>query len=225
VNEDEKDGGGGDIVPYQPKRADKPYRPRHDGFTPEKRKRFFKALKKTGCINDGCRAAGISRVTVRRWRERWEDFDRQVEAALALASVELDAIAWKRATEGTEEKVYRDGRLVFTRVKPSDAMLRLLMQGADPDKYGRTGQLPKKSLMRQLRKEAEAKVRAGLRASKSELIDALTRGLAALRKRKLVAGWSEGPGGQLVPPGHRLVAEPGAPPLPPLALPPPGEDA
>lgn len=186
------DSGGGNVIPFAPPRATQAYRPRHDGFTPARRKVFFKALKKTGCIADACRACGISRNTVRRWRIRRTEFDDQVEAALAISSVELDMIAWQRATEGAQEKVYRDGRLVFTRVKPSDAMLRLLMQGANPKKYGRTGQMPKKAVMKQLKKEARAEVRAELRCSKAELIAAITKHLD-VAERRLARGETLGP--------------------------------
>lgn len=213
---------GGNIIPFAPKRATGAYRPRHDGFTAAKQRIFFKVLRKSGCITDACRACGISRNTVRRWRDRWEEFDEKVESALAIASVELDMIAWKRATQGAEEKVYRDGRLVFTRVKPSDSMLRLLMQGANPEKYGRTGQTPKRALVKKLRKEAEAKVRAEYRAkgSKEELVaklDRLLEGLGRrLEKAKLAKGYTPGPEGLLMPPGWRAVREPSA-------LPPPDE--
>jgi hypothetical protein len=207
------------IIPFEPKRAAKAHRPRHDGFTPAKQRIFFKVLKKSGCITDACRACGISRNTVRRWRDRWAEFDEKVEAALAIASVELDMIAWKRATEGAEEKVYRDGRLVFTRVKPSDSMLRLLMQGANPEKYGRTGQTPKRALVKKLRKEAEEKVRAEYRAkgSKEALIATLEPLLEGMRRRlertKLAEGYTPGPEGLLIPPGWRAVRD--LPALPP----------
>ena len=169
----EGEEGGADIAPFAPKRAAKPYRPRHDGFTPARQKIFFKVLKKSGCIEDACRACGISTNTVRRWRNRWADFDEKVECALAIASVELDMIAYKRATEGAEEKVFRDGKLISTKIKPSDAMLRLLMQGANPGKYGRTGQMPKGAILRKLKKQAQEEVRAKLRKEMSDkaLID------------------------------------------------------
>lgn len=186
---------------------------RHDGFTPARQKKFLKALKKTGCIADACRACGISRNTVRRHRDKWPDFEARVEAALAIASVELDTIAWKRATQGAEEKVYRDGRLVMTRVKPSDAMLRLLMQGADPKKYGRTGQMPKGAVLKKLRKQAEAEARARMRADPRELADKIRELIAIRRRGMLRQGWHEGADGRLVPPGFRLVAD--APALPP----------
>lgn len=188
--------GDGKIIPFTPVRAIEAYRPRHDGFTPARRKVFFKVLRKTGCIADAARACGISRNTVRRWRNRWKDFDDQVEAALAIASVSLDTIAWKRATEGAEEKVYREGRLVFTRVKPSDSMLRLLMQGANPEKYGRMGQMPKKAVMKKLRKEAEAEMRAKLAVSDEELTAAILKQLDALGRRLR----TKGPEGDTPPP-------------------------
>lgn len=174
---------GRDVVPFVPERADKAYRPRHDGFTPERQKKFFKTLRKTGCISDAARAAGISRNTVRRWRDRWEEFDGKVEAALAIASVDLDTVAWKRATEGAEEKVFREGRLVATRIKPSDSILRLIMQGANPGKYGRMGKMPKRALVKKLRKEVEAEFRARMEVSEEELLDALLRQFDALGRR------------------------------------------
>lgn len=197
-------------------------RPRHDGFTPAKQRKFFKALKKCGCIRDACRVAGISKTTVDRWRNKDELFDDKVEAACAIASVELDMIAWKRATEGTEEKVYRDGRLVFTRVKPSDAMLRLLMQGANPKKYGRTGQAPRpknKHLLKKLKKQAEREVAAAYSAGNMAATQARLTELVAMvgrreARRKLGEGWTPGPDGRLVvPPGWRMV--PAVPLLPP----------
>jgi len=196
-------------------------RPRHDGFTPQKQQKFFKALKKTGCIRDACRAAGISPTTVTRWRDKDEVFDDKVEATCAIASVTLDAVAWKRATEGAEEKIYRDGRLVFTRVKPSDSILRLLMQGADPARYGRTGRQrkPNKHLEKKLRKQIEREMKAAeSEEARAGLVEKLTGLLDMLAERqkleKLREGYTPGPDGNLVvPPGYWFV--PAVPLLPP----------
>jgi hypothetical protein len=189
-------------------------RPRHDGFTPAKQRKFFKALKKCGCVKDSCRAAGISKTTVDRWRDKDAAFDGKVAAARAMASAELDMIAWQRATQGCEEKIYRDGKLVSVRVKPSDAILRLLMQGANPEKYGRTGQRPPpkdKALMKRLKKEAGREVRAAYRAGVQEELAERAVALLGMMKRRrekerLAAGWTRGPDGKLVvPPGWRMV--------------------
>jgi hypothetical protein len=114
-------------------------RPRHDGFTAEKRARFLEEVERSGCIRDGCRAAGISKTTVERWRDKDAEFAAALALKLDLATVSLERFAFDRAVNGGEEKIYREGRLVSTKVKPSDAMLRMLLQGACPEKYGRTG--------------------------------------------------------------------------------------
>lgn len=227
--DDEEEGGegerkGGEVVRFPSALSGGAVRPRHDGFTPAKQRKFFRALKKSGCITDACRVAGISRTTVSRWRDKDELFDDMCEKACALAAVELDMIAWKRATEGTEERVYRDGKLVFMRVKQSDAMLRLLMQGANPEKYGRTGQAPRppnRHLLKKLKKQAERESKAAdseenreaLRAKLAGLLDIL----AQRRERdRLAAGWTRGPDGKLVvPPGFLMVRK--GPLLPPPA--------
>lgn len=216
MSEDDEGASGGSSVAPFPSPRPKPLRARHDGFTPARQKKFFRALKKSGCIADACRVAGISRNTVRRHRGKWPAFEARVEAALAIASVELDMIAWQRATVGAEEKVWRDGKLVMTRVKPSDAMLRLLMQGANPKKYGRTGQMPKGAMLRKLKRRAEKEVAAAWRASEEELDAAILEKLDVLSRRQLAKGYSEGPEGLLIPPGWAC--------LPTGALPPPQEE-
>ena len=166
------------------KAAPKPLRARHDGFTPERQRKFLKALAKSGCIADACRKARISKTTIGRHRDRFPDFDERVDSALAIASVELDMIAWKRAVEGVDETIIREGKVVAIKRKPSDSVLRLLMQGANPKKYGRTGAMPKRTIMMKLRKQAEAEARAKLRVTKEELTAALLNQLAVLKERR-----------------------------------------
>lgn len=211
--------GDGKVVRLPSKLNSGAVRPRHDGFTPAKQRKFLETVRETGCIRDGCRAAGISTTTVNRWRDKDEVFDDKVEAMLALASVSLDTIAWKRATEGTEEKIYRDGRLVFTRVKQSDSILRLLMQGADPERYGRTGRQPSKHLLKKLKKQAKREVLAAQSAEARATLEGKLIALVGMlaereKRRKLGEGWLPGPDGKLVvPPGWRMV--PAIPLLPP----------
>jgi hypothetical protein len=70
---------------------------------------------------------------------KWPAFEAKVQAALGMAGTELETIAWQRAVEGVPEVVIRDGKVAWIKIKPSDAILRLLLQGANPKKYGRTG--------------------------------------------------------------------------------------
>ena len=115
---------------------------REDGFTPEKQKTFLKTLRKTGCVADAARTAGISTTTIGRLRRKFADFDARCAAARRMALPELEAIAYARATVGAPAKIVRKGKLFEVRVKPSDSILRLLLAGAAPKKYGRYAGLP-----------------------------------------------------------------------------------
>ncbi len=172
---------------------------RHDGFTPEKRQAFLAALEQTGCVDDACRMAGISDTTAYRTREKLPDFARAWNAALARAAMPLRALAWERATQGAEIKLIRDGKHVESRFKPSDSMLRLLMQGADPDAYGRPfggaggargkvgfDQLDAASRKR-VQQEAYRKYQLGEPERKADLIKKLTVLLAQVKKRRRAA--------------------------------------
>ena len=155
----------------EPAKAVKPHRQRHDGFTPKKQRKFFRALRKCGCLSDAARVAGVSRNTVRRHRDKWPAFDRKVEGALAMASVDLDMIAWQRAVEGAPEIVIRDGKVASIRIKPSDSILRLLMQGANPEKYGRIGGFSRRSM------EMRGRGKRPRVATNAEVRDALEKSL------------------------------------------------
>ena len=123
----EESGGGG-----SPK-----LRVRVDGFTPARKERFFAALERHKCIADAAYEANVSRKTVDYHRRKFPDFDAEVRTIMEKAVRPLENTAWRRAVEGVEEKIWRDGKLVQVKVKRSDAMLRLLLQAANPKKYGR----------------------------------------------------------------------------------------
>lgn len=112
---------------------------RHDGFTAPKRRKFLATVARTGCIRDGCRVAKVSNTTVSRWRDKDARFAGLLRAALARASDGIELLAWERGVTGIEEPVWSYGKLVGTRLRRSDAIFRMLMIAADPDKYGRMG--------------------------------------------------------------------------------------
>jgi hypothetical protein len=179
---------------------------RVDGFTPEKRRRFVAALQQTGCLADAARAARVSTETARRWRRKDAEFARQCAAASAAAAAPLETIAWQRAVIGAEEKVIRDGVVVQIKVKPSDAMLRLLLQAADPDKYGRM------SPGGETKHQIEARVRREIAAEEESPEEALATFLAKLeeieaRPDPCPEGWWVGPSGRFIPDGWGPVTE------------------
>ncbi len=159
---------------------------RHDGFTAEKRRRFLKALGKTGCIADAARVAGVSTTTVDRWRKKDARFDRLCVTALDKAASHLDTLAWERGVIGIEEPVWHYGKLVGTRMKRSDAIFRMLLIASNRKKYGRMGAVARKQIEREVRAKIEAEVRAELLprvASDEEVEAALVKRLAAYQRR------------------------------------------
>lgn len=167
-------------------------RARHDGFTAARQRVFLKTLGETGCVRDACRVAGISSTAVYRWRDRLPDFAERWETALAMASTELEAIAWKRGVEGVEVKTVRNGEVVAVTKKPSDSILRLLMQGADPVKYGRAGgaavsEKVREEIKEELRREEYERRKAEEPEVRAQLLDMLEQ----MHQRMLASGLYE----------------------------------
>jgi AcrR family transcriptional regulator len=133
---------------------------RRDGFTPEKKLAAIEALGKYGTIADACRVAGISKTSFYRHEEKDPAFAESCRIARLKAAVPLDAVAWQRAVEGATERIYRKGELVQERTRPSDALLRLVLQSADPDKYGTASPGAKARMEAALRTRIEAEIRA-----------------------------------------------------------------
>lgn len=176
-------------------------RNRHDGFTADKRRRFFETIEKTGCIADAAAAARVSKTTVGRWRDKEPGFEEELQRRLGLAAGALETLAWERAVKGAPETVIRNGEVVQVKVKPSDAMLRLLLQASNPKKFGRLGgsRASRKQIERELRARVTAEVKAKLRppvATNQELTEALVKRLnvLAIRMREEQARRQREPG-------------------------------
>ena len=137
-------------------------RERIDGFTPERQRTFLDALRETGCVRDAARVAGVSTTTIDRARRNFPDFDADCRTVRNLAVPALEAIAYRRATVGAAARIIRNGRLFEVRVKPSDSMLRLLLAGAAPERYGR--RIGHDRLTREEKSRIEREVRAEIEA-------------------------------------------------------------
>jgi len=110
-------------------------RERHDAFTVAKKRKFLRALAKTGCVLDACRAVGVGARTVYRHQERDARFAEYCRVAIDMAALPLELTAWQRAVEGVEQP-FACGGQVHVRRRYSDGLLRLLLQAARPTKYG-----------------------------------------------------------------------------------------
>jgi hypothetical protein len=158
---------------------------KRDGFTPAKKAKALEALGKYGNVTDACRVAGISDTTFYRHLNKDPDFERMCQLSREKAAKPLETLAWQRATEGAEEKVIRKGEVVQIKVKPSDAMLGMLLRASDPKKYGRlsrggaTRKQIEKKLRRKIEDETREKMRRELVASDEEVKEALVKALRA----------------------------------------------
>lgn len=183
-------------------------KPRHDAFDGPRRRKFLDALGKCGCLRDAARKAEVSHQTVYNHQARDPGFARQCELALDMASTDIELHAWERGVIGVEEPIVRGGQIIGTRLKRSDAILRLLLQSTKRKKYGPNPGFGRKRLHRMERKRIEEELRAERyardQASKKDLDERLMAKLAKMadgdRRRKLSQGWTDA-GDVLVPPG------------------------
>jgi AcrR family transcriptional regulator len=166
---------------------------RRDGFTPERKRAAVEGLEKYGTIADAARKAGVSTTTFYRHLAKDPAFAARCETAREKAAAPLEAIAWERAVKGAPETIIRDGKVVQVKVKPSDAMLRMLLQGANPKKYGRMsrGGATRRQIEKKVPREIEAEMGRGVRprvASNEEVEQALVKSLAAFSRRVRAKG-------------------------------------
>ena len=166
---------------------------KRDGFTPARKAKAVEALGKYGNVADAARVAGISDTTFYRHLNKDSDFARLCELARARAGRPLETLAWQRAVEGAPETIIRKGEVVQIKIKPSDSLMRLMLQASNPKKYGRLsrGGASRRQIERRLRKTIEAEVRAeierekaGSRRDAKTLFDELAGRVAEIKREK-----------------------------------------
>lgn len=137
--------------------------------------------------------AGVSDTTFYRHLNRDPGFARLCDLARAQASQPLETLAWQRATEGAPEKVIRGGEVVQIKVKPSDSLMRLMLQASNPKKYGRLsrGGATRRQIEKAVRKRIETEVRVeieekmrGPRPDVKTMIDEIAARLAQIKAEK-----------------------------------------
>ncbi|MEA3028797.1 MAG: hypothetical protein QOG13_122 [Sphingomonadales bacterium] len=182
-------------------------RRRHDAFTPARRRDFLRALAKTGCILDACRAVGVSRRTFYNHQDKDGEFAGNCALAIRLAASVPELKAWERAVEGVEEQ-FACGGQVYTRRRYSDSLLRLLLQASNPGKYGARPGFTRKRLRKWERKQIEDEVHASIAAKErpiEQVRGSILRKLKAIERHrepaKLAAGWTLTEDGHWIPPG------------------------
>lgn len=204
--------------PPAPGEAEDRPRQRHDAFTGARKCAFLAALVKTGCIIDACRRAGPSPRTVYRHQESDPRFRHHCETALRMAGASVELTAWERAVEGVEEEIAVGGKMVKRR-RYDSGLLRLLLQGSNPKKYGPRPGFTRKRLLRHERKQMAREIRAEIEMEShpkgppqrtfEEAVESIMTKIAAIERhrepQKLAAGWTRSPDGHWIPPGYAPI--------------------
>lgn len=117
-------------------------RPRLDGWTEEKQRRFIETLADTGLVNVAARAVGMTRESAYRLRRAGHGaaFARAWDAARHHAGGLIEDIAFERAIEGTEQEVLdASGDVIAVRLVHDNRLLKYLLSHLKPERYGRGG--------------------------------------------------------------------------------------
>ena len=188
-------------------------RERHDAFNDARKAAFLEALAKAGCITDAAAAVGVSPRTVYRHQEDDPAFLDRCEAARRMSAMPLVLVAWRRAVEGVDQE-FACGGEVHVRRRYSDSLLRLLLIGSNPKKYGPRPGFKRKQLLKHerkaLRREIEAELQMRFRPRPLEEVHAsiLTK-LEAIEahraEEQLAAGWTRDAEGHWIPPGYAPI--------------------
>ena len=112
-------------------------RERRDGFSAERKQLFLTALRSGYGVLEACALVGVSNRTAYNHRDRDPVFAGDWGLAVRMFRAPLELAAFQRGVEGIEEPVFHHGRQVGTRRRYSDALLKTLLAGEKPRKYGR----------------------------------------------------------------------------------------
>lgn len=113
-------------------------RPRTDGWTEEKMRRFIETLADTGQVGLAAKAVGMSRESAYKLRRapHAAAFARAWDAARHHAGAFLEDVAFERALEGVEHNVYNEyGEVICTKRVVSDRLLMFLLRHLKPERY------------------------------------------------------------------------------------------
>jgi AcrR family transcriptional regulator len=167
------------------------------GFTPAKKAACLEALARGVTVAEACREARISPTTFYRHEKKNMEFSSLCRAARARSggTVSLETLAWERGVTGVEEPVVQGGKVVATRLRRSDAVFRMRLEGAESERFGIPLKALRARIERALRPKIEAEVRAQIAAEQSAsrrdskaIFDELAERLAQIEGEKAAKG-------------------------------------
>lgn len=120
------------LTPQHPETAlSETRRLRHDGWTPEKKRRFLEVYAEGGVIVEACEAVGMSARSAYNLRDRDPLFAAGMEAAQVMARPKLADEAYSRAMNGVVERIYKDGAIVAERHRYDNKLTMAVLSRLD----------------------------------------------------------------------------------------------
>lgn len=104
---------------------------RHDGWTPDKKRRFLERFAECGVVKEACLAAGMSARSAYNLRDRDPLFAAGMDAACAMARPRLADEAFSRAMNGVVERIYKDGEVVAERHRYDNRLTMAVLRRLD----------------------------------------------------------------------------------------------
>jgi AcrR family transcriptional regulator len=162
------------------------------GFSPAKKAACLEALARGVTVAEACREAKISPTTFYKHEKKDPGFSSLCRAARAQSggTVSLETLAWERGVTGIEEEVLQGGKVVGTRRRRSDPVFRMLLEGADPERFGFRIKAIRAKIEKELRPKIEAEIRAEMEAKKkprrddAAIFDELAARVAEIEQEK-----------------------------------------
>jgi len=113
-------------------------KPRKDGWTLDRQRRFIECLADTGSVTQAAIAVGMSTVSCYRLRHSpdGKGFATAWDIAIQAASRRLIDLAFDRAVHGSEEPVFdKEGRRTGIRMRYNDRLLMFLLRAHHPERF------------------------------------------------------------------------------------------
>ena len=135
-----------------------------NGFTPKKRAIVLEALAQGESVAQAARAAQVSPTTIYNCEKRDKEFASLCRAARARAGGgSLATLAWQHGVTGVEEDIIQGGKVVGKRLKRSDAVFKMILEGRGSGHYGPAIKALREKIEKELRPRIEAEVREEIR--------------------------------------------------------------
>lgn len=114
-------------------------RPRWDGWTAERQADFIQALAESACVDEACRAVGMSARSAYALRARADavSFRNAWDTALEFAMRRLTDVVLSRAINGVPRAIFFQGEQIGENRYYDERLAMFLLRYRDPLRYGK----------------------------------------------------------------------------------------